>query len=177
MRLINAGSVRNMPSDLGKQWSTLENRDQSINNRSGLVVERVKGGMSIVSVLCDIDSSSYLRLYDSVTSELYERRCRCLIIDLTQVSFCSACGLSCLIQAHDAACNLGVDLHLAAPPSATLMSIWQLRDLRDTLKIVPTVAAARRHEKAAITAAQVTSGSSSPDTAGGDLEDEDTPVD
>jgi anti-anti-sigma factor len=143
MRLINARPVSDSPSELGRQRSSLEDRDQSINGRSELVVERVAGEMSIVSVLGDIDSSSYLSLYDSVTSELYERRCRCLIIDLTRVSFCCACGLSCLVQAHDAACDLGVDLRLATPQSAALMSIWQLRDLRDTLTIVPTVAAAR----------------------------------
>jgi anti-anti-sigma factor len=142
MRLIGAGSVSDTSSHLGKQWSILKTRDQSIKDRREVAVERFTGGVGIVSILGDIDSSSYLSLYDIVMSELCDRRCRHLIIDLTQVSFCSACGLSCLIQAHDAASNLGIDLRLAVPPSTALMSIWQLRDLRGTLKIVPTVAAA-----------------------------------
>jgi anti-anti-sigma factor len=143
MRLINARAMSDTPPHLGKQRSILGNRDQSIKDGREVAVERLTGGMSIVSVLGDIDSSSYLTLYHSVTSELYQRRCRCMIIDLAQMSFCSACGLSCLIQAHDTACNLGVDLRLAVPPSTALLSIWQLRDLRDTLTIVPTVTDAR----------------------------------
>ena len=105
--------------------------------------------MSVVSVVDDLDSSRYLRIYDSVMSELYTRHCLGLIIDLTQVTFCGACGLSCLIQAHDTAYHLGVELRLAAQPSAALMSIWRLRDLRDTLTIVPTVADARTSIRAA----------------------------
>jgi anti-anti-sigma factor len=143
MRLINARTVSNTHPYLGKQQSILGNRNQSIKDGREVAVERLTGGMSIVHVLGDIDSSSYLSLYDSVMSELYARHCRGLIIDLTQVSFCSACGLSCLIQAHDAANYSGVDLLLATPPSTALLSIWQLRDLRDTLTIVPTLADAR----------------------------------
>jgi anti-anti-sigma factor len=149
MRLINAKAMSSIPPELGKQRSILDNRDQSIKDGREVAVERFTGGMSVVSVLGDIDSSSYLTLYHSVTSELYQCRCRCLIIDLNQVSFCSACGLSCLVQAHDTACNLGVDLFLAVPPTSALMSIWQLRDLRDTLTIVPTVADARTSIRAA----------------------------
>jgi anti-anti-sigma factor len=99
--------------------------------------------MSVVRVVGDIDSSSYLRLYDGVMAELYERCCHGLIIDLSEVVFCCASGLSCLIQAHDAAQQVGVDLRVAVPPSAALLGIWRLRDLRDTLKIAPTAAAAR----------------------------------
>jgi anti-anti-sigma factor len=143
MLLINAGAGIDTSSELGRQWSISGNGDEWIDHRCSLAVERVTGGMSIVSVLGDIDSSSYLSLYDSVTSELYRPRCRRLIIDLTRVSFCSASGLSCLVQAHDAARDLGVDLCLAVPPSTALMSVWQLRDLRDTLTIVPTIADTR----------------------------------
>jgi hypothetical protein len=92
--LIDARVVSGTSPHLGKQRLILGNRDQSIKDRTGVAVERLTGGMSIVSVLGDIDSSSYLTLYDSVMSELCARRCRCLIIDFAQVSFCSACGLS-----------------------------------------------------------------------------------
>jgi hypothetical protein len=57
-----------------------------------------------------------------------------------------------LVQAHDAANYSGVDLRVAAPASTALMSIRQLRDLRDTLTIVPTVADACRSEEAALPA-------------------------
>jgi hypothetical protein len=87
-----------MPSHLHEQRSIWESPRRSTEDGRVVIIARLTGRTSIVSVLSDIDSSSYLSFYDSVTSELYEHHCRCLIIDLTLVSFCSACGLSCLVH-------------------------------------------------------------------------------
>src|SRR5882672_5348514 len=71
---------RNAPSP-GRTTVDLASR-QPVTAASGPVaVERFAAGMSVVTVVGDLDSSSYLKFYDGVMSELYLRSCRGMIID------------------------------------------------------------------------------------------------
>lgn len=143
MRLIDMGKAVDTRSHLEGWPPAVPGCVGSPEHGHTIVVERFTDGLSVVNVIGDIDSPIDLRLHNCVTAELYSQECLRLLIDLSRVGFCGASGLSSLVQAHDAALHLGVDLEIVAPRSAALRSVYRLRDLRATLAVLPNTTFAR----------------------------------
>lgn len=94
------------------------------------------GDVVTVSVLGEVDLATVGRLREALSDPPSD--IRLLVCDLTPVSFLGCCGLTALVEAHEALTHLGVQFEIVATNRAVLRPL-RLSGLLEKLPIRPPV--------------------------------------
>lgn len=100
------------------------------------------GRLQILTVCGELDLATADRLYRQGHAAL-ERHVRCLLLDLTELSFCDARGLGAFVrlakEAEMAGCHYGL-----VAPRALVAKLLRITGLRDRIQVFATSDEARR---------------------------------
>jgi anti-sigma B factor antagonist len=100
------------------------------------------GRLQILTVCGELDLATADRLYRQGHAAI-ERRVRCLLLDLTELSFCDARGLSAFVRLANEAETAGCGYGLVAP-QALVAKLLRITGLRKRIQVFATSEEAHR---------------------------------
>jgi len=101
----------------------------------------VQDGQTVITASGELDMASAAALRELALGRI-DAGDRCLIFDLSGLTFCDSAGLTVFVQAKNRCDELGAELRLAAP-SGIVQRVLEISGLAEALSMYPTLADAR----------------------------------
>ena len=93
-------------------------------------------GAFVLTAVGEIDLATAPRLGDAITAAA---AVRCVVVDLTEVTFIDSSGLNVLVQGRRNLARRDIALRIVSPEDRAAYRVFELTQLNSELEIVPTL--------------------------------------